>query len=152
MKELSDQQKLLAETLGIEQSQIVTNTGSTLPSWVAVQTVKAQERIREVMEMGENEHWFVPEHVIDKIFREYTIIGHWRKSYRKLGHCAYNSQEIQLNLANPMMNEEQGYKTLLHEYVHAIQYEYFKKSGHNAQFWFYCHLFSCQMGRREFNR
>ena len=152
MKELSDQQRLLAETLGIDQSQIVTNTGKTLPEWVSKATINAQERIRRVFKMGESEHWYVPDYVIEKIFEEYTIVGHWRKSYKKLGHCAYYTKEIQLNLANPSMDEEQGYKTLLHEYVHAIQYKYFNKSGHNAQFWFYCHLLSDQTHKPQFNR
>ena len=78
MKELSDQQRLLAETLGIQQSQ-VTSKGTTLPEWVSKATINAQERIRRVFKMGESEHWYVPDYVIEKIFEEYTIVGHWRK-------------------------------------------------------------------------
>jgi len=134
-----DNNILLMRTLGISPDQIDMYSGKRPPPDYLEEVIKkAQTTINN--KLISTEHWAIDDNILEEVFNDYQIVVTWRKTTRKRGHCCYDDQIIQLNFGHYSMNREQSYKTLLHEYVHAITFKAFSYSGHGEIFKFYLHL------------
>jgi len=134
-----DNNILLMQTLGISPDQIDMYSGKRPPPDYLDEVIKkAQNTIYN--KLNSTEHWSIDSGELTNIFNDYQIVGTWRKTYRKRGHCCYDDHIIQVNFGHFDMNREQCYKTILHEYVHAITHRCFNYSGHGEIFKFYLHL------------
>lgn len=134
-----DNNLLLMRTLGISPDQIDIYSGKRPPPDYLDEVIKkAQNTINN--KLISTEHWAINRETLEEIFNDYQIVGTWRKTNYKRGHCCYDDNIIQINFGHYSINREQCYKTLLHEYVHAIIYSCFNYSGHGEIFQFYLHL------------
>tara|TARA_R110000744_G_scaffold42707_1_gene96162 strand:- start:38 stop:511 length:474 start_codon:yes stop_codon:yes gene_type:complete len=149
MKKQEISTKLLKH-LGINPSQIdteVKSCGKALPTWWTSEVDLAKNHIRSVLPLDIS-HWAIPIETINKVFNLYTLEGSWRDTTRQLGNCSYRDTHIRINLGyryhkSDSARQKQMYKTLVHEYVHAILYEHYGQSqNHNHRFKFYLRLLS----------
>ncbi len=133
----------LLKQLGINQDQVVQGSQKQFPSYFDSARDKAQTIIlnRVAKEFyPDPPHWAIPEEQLHRVFESYSLTGNWRKTNRQLGICRHGKKEISINFGHVNMTEEQCYRTIVHEYIHALQYLIFNTSGHDKQFWFYLHL------------
>lgn len=134
----------LLKHLGISDDQVQQlSGGKQFPNYFDETIEKAQTTIISMMSKevwADPPHWAIPEEQLHRVFDMYKVTGNWRKTNRQLGVCRQRKKVISINFGHSQMTEKQCYKTMVHEYIHAIQYRIFGVSGHDKQFWFYLHL------------
>ena len=141
--------------LGINPSQVDSgqiSCNKPMPKYWQGEIDNAQQHILSILPL-EISHWQIPIETIQKVFDEYKIIGSWRKPRRQLGNCNYAKKRIRINLGyiyqEGKAKQKQMYKTLIHEYVHAILYKHYKENqGHNHRFIFYLRLLTGETYRK----
>tara|TARA_R100000458_G_C8277761_1_gene253409 strand:+ start:3911 stop:4369 length:459 start_codon:yes stop_codon:yes gene_type:complete len=133
----------LLKHLGISEDQVKQGNKRDFPEWFDKCIEDSQAIILTMVSREmykEPPHWAIPEEQIHRVFEKYNVTGNWRRTNRQLGICKHGSKVISLNFGHNQMDAEQGYRTMVHEYIHALQYQIFGISGHDKQFWFYLHL------------
>jgi|ETNmetMinimDraft_30_1059905.scaffolds.fasta_scaffold155469_1 hypothetical protein len=139
----------LMKKLGIKPEQVSKRRDVMFAEYFERVKVQAQDDIVNIIcgdiltqyDRG-NIHWILPSEVVQTIFDAYKIIASHRKTKRRLGSCSYSDKVIRINFGHPFMDEAQCYKTLVHEYIHAICYTVFgrRAAGHGDVFRFYLNL------------
>ena len=140
---------ILMQRLGIKPEQVTKRKMDTFPEYYQDVKVKAQDDIINIIcgdiltqHDKDNIHWVLPSEVVQTVFDAYEVVASYRKTKRRLGTCCYFDKRIRLNFGHSMMDKAQCYKTLVHEYIHAITYTVFgrRASGHGDVFRFYLNL------------
>lgn len=142
-----DQVKLMASYLGIADDQIIESGNNSFPDYFDGVKVQAQDDVRnmlsgEIMSVydADKTYWTIAGDILELIFKTYKITSSHRIVKRRLGTCDYRNKVIRMNFGHELMNKDQCYKTLVHEYIHAIVYTVFGEHGHGDLFKFYLSL------------
>ena len=142
-----DQIKLMASQLGIADDQIVTSGDNSFPDYFTDCRIQAQDDIVNMLSGdlmtiydAQNTYWTINAEILEVILKTYKIVSSYRIVTRRLGTCDYRNKVIRMNFGHQKMDEKQCYKTLVHEYIHAIVYTVFGENGHGDLFKFYLSL------------